>query len=669
MEKLRKLHLQTEDLTNENVEKLGALFPELLTEVEKDGKLIKTIDVEKLKEVVGDYADKDSEVYELTWAGKQNARRIATEPTNNTLRPVISDSEDFENTENLYIEGDNLEVLKILRKSYSSKIKCIYIDPPYNTRKDFVYKDNFTRSKQDEDIDSGAVDEDGNRMKINNGTDGKYHSNWLNMIYPRLQLAHKLLKKDGVIFISIGEDEIANLTNLCNEIFGESNRVGIISRMMKSGGNKGQYFSPNIDYILVYAKNIFDLKYFREPISEETANKSYTNIETEGIRKGEKYSIKGLCQPGLDIRPNQRYWLQCPDGTFIIPKGVSFPSKISEGEKIIPKDDDNVWKWIYERYEKEKANNNIIFKPSSTATALVDEKGNVAKWNVFNKIWLNDRLEVGRVPVNFISKWENRLSSSELKKLNIPFDFAKPSELIKYFLILVDKSEDAIVLDFFSGSATTAHAVMQLNAEDNGNRKFIMVQLDEKTDEDSEAYKAGYKNICEIGKERIRRAAKKIKEDNKDKDLSNVDFGFKVFKLGNSIYKDTLLHPGKITQENLEDFAESIKTGTSEEDVLYSVLLGMGIPLSAKVEIKTIQNKKVFVVADGLLITCFDKNIDLNLIKELAKIETTVKGLKPKFVFKESSIKNDSEMMGIMDYLRSQIFKTTAEMKDYVRVI
>ncbi|MBN1971504.1 MAG: site-specific DNA-methyltransferase [Candidatus Delongbacteria bacterium] len=658
-----KLNMKTKDLTQENINKLTSLFPELLTEVEKDGKKIKTINVEKLRKIVGDYSDVENEVYELTWAGKNMSRHKIVMPISKTLRPVPEESVDFENTQNLFIEGDNFEVLKILQESYLNKIKMIYIDPPYNTGNDFIYKDDFSKSKEEYDEEVGAVDEDGNKLFRNTATNGRFHSDWLSMMYERLVIARDLLRDDGVIFISIDDNEVANLRKLCDDIFGELNHVGIISRLMKSGGNKGQFFSPNIEYILVYAKSISDCEYFREPISKETADKSYNNIETEGENKGERYSIKGLCQPGLDIRPNQRYWIKCPDGSYVIPKGVSFPSKISEGEKITPKDEDSVWKWTFERYKKEKENNNIIFKPSNTATALVDEKGNIAKWNVFNKIWLKDRLEAGRVPVNFISKWENRHSSSELKKLKIPFDFAKPSELIKYLIILVGKSEDDIILDFFSGSSTTAHAVMQLNAEDGGKRKFIMVQLPEETGEDSDAYKKGFKTIADIGKERIRKVAKNIQQEVKEKskqkklneepiDFSNLDLGFRVFKVDSTNMKDVYYNPSAIDQRTLGNFKSNIKDDRTDKDLLYQVLLELAIPISAKVNEEKINNKAVYKVNGNFMVACFDDKVDLETVKKIAEMEPL------RIVFKDSSFKDDAAKVNCDEYLKNKLPNT-----------
>ena len=510
---VEKMRMESVDMTAKNIDKIAELFPNCITEAkDENGKLKKVVNFEMLRQMLSGEVLEGDEAYEFTWVGKKAAIVEANKPIRKTLRPCPEESVNWDSTENLYIEGDNLEVLKLLQESYLGKVKMIYIDPPYNTGNDFVYADDFKLSQEEWSVESGVWSEDGNRLFKNTDSNGRFHSDWCSMIYSRLLLARNMLSDDGVIFISIGQAEEYNLTKISNEIYGEQNQVGIISRMMKSGGNKGQYFSPNMEYILVYAKDITCLEYFREPLSEDII-KSYNHKETNGKREGELFAIKGLCQPGLGIRPNQRYWVEAPDGTFLIPRGKNFPEKVSEGEKIIPTDEDTCWKWTYERYAEEKKKGNIYFNKSTSATALVDEKGDVAKWNVFNKIWLSDRELEGRVPVDIITKWENRISSKELKKLGIPFDFAKPTELIKYLISIVRKNNKAIIMDFFSGSATTAHAVMQLNAEDGGNRKYIMVQLPEPCGEKSEAYKAGYKNICEIGKERIRRAGKKILDE------------------------------------------------------------------------------------------------------------------------------------------------------------
>ncbi len=666
MEKLKKLNLKTEDLTNENVEKLSSLFPDILTEkqieVQDNGKtikkLIKTIDVEKLKELVGDFAEKDSEIYQLTWAGKQNARRVATESTTNTLRPVIADSVDFENTENLYIEGDNLEVLKILRKSYTNSIKAIYIDPPYNTRKDFVYKDNFTRSKQEEDVESGAVDEDGNILisnkrfddgmtKPNNGNDGKYHSNWLNMIYPRLQLAYKLLKKDGVIFISIDDHEVDNLKKVCDEIFGENNFIAQLVWENKEGGGSSdsKFFRIKHEYILAYTKSL-ELSELKGELKKEDSAYAYSD---EFVEERGRYKLIKLNSFSIQYSKSLDYEIELPNGEKVNP---------SENGKR------GCWRWSETQYKWGLKNKFIEFKENTDGRLWIytkqyfklDHKGNPITRSVPYR--------------GVISKYSSTQATKQMEKIfgKKMFDYSKPYDLIQ-FLTNLASSKDDIVLDFFSGSATTAHAVMQLNANDNGNRKFIMVQLPEELKEDSESFKAGYKNICEIGEERIRRAAKKIKEENKDKDLSNVDFGFKVFKLDSSNMKDTYYTPGMIDQKTLINFKDSIKEGRNEEDLIYQVLLDMGIPISANIEIKTIQNKKIFVVNDGWLVGCFDNDIDLELVKELAGIKSDINGLKTKFVFRESSFKNDSAMINAMEYLKTKIFKTDAELKSNVKVI
>lgn len=652
--------METKDMTQQNIEKIGALFPNVLTEIkDENGKLKKGINFELLKQELSKDVVDGEECYDFTWVGKKAAIVESNTPIRKTLRPCIEESKDWENTENLYIEGNNIEVLKLIQESYLNSIKIIYIDPPYNTGNDFIYKDKFVTSEEDYDELVGLYDEDENILFRNTETNGRFHSDWCSMMYPCLKLSQSILREDGVIFISIGQAEHYNLIKICNEIYGEANCVGIISRMMKSGGNKGQYFSPNIDYILVYAKNITELKYFREAISEELADKSYTNVETEGDKKGERYSIKGLCQPGLSIRPNQRYWLQCPDGSYVIPKGITLPSVISEGEKVNPIDGDSVWKWTYDRYKKEKEKNNIIFKPSNTATALVDENGNISKWNVFNKIWLSDRMEDGRVPVDFISKWENRLSSQELKQLDIPFDFAKPSGLIKYLLSIVDDSKNEIILDFFSGSSTTAHAVMQLNSEDEGNRKFIMVQLPEKIEEEkNKLNKSKYSTISDIGKERIRRAGEKIKaeivQSNKrlliGDELKKIpDIGFRVLKVDSTNMKDVFYSANAYSQSMMSELEYNIKEDRTDLDLLYGVMLDWGLKLSLSHKIEEIEGAKVHVVDEGSLIACFEHKVSENVIREIANRQPL------RVVFRDSSFENSPDKINV-----AEIFKLLA---------
>ena len=633
-----KLKMQTANKADENFKKLAAMFPNAVTEtIDENGEVVRAIDKDVLmQEISCKVVDGNEERYQFTWPDKKKSVLLANAPINKTLRPCREESVDFDNTENLYIEGDNLEVLKLLQETYLGKIKIIYIDPPYNTGSDaFIYNDSYTMDEDEFLSVGGYYDEDGNQIvdtKNNNEANGRFHTDWLNMIYPRLKLAKDLISDDGVIFISIGQAENHNLIKCCDDIFNEANRVGIISRMMKSGGNKGMYFSPNMEYVLVYAKNIKSLGYFREPISDELIAKVYNQVETSGERAGQKYRTMGLYQAGLDARPNQRYWIQCPDGSFAIPQGKTFPSEKFTGSRVLPQDGDGVWRWSADRLLQELKSNNILFKQTNTSS-LVDENGNQSKWNIYTKIWLSDRLDEGRVPVDLITKWENRISSQELKNLDIPFDFAKPTELIKYLVSLVDKNEDAYVLDFFSGSATTAHAVMKANAENVSHIKLIMIQLPEATGSDTNAFKQGYKTICEIGKERIRRAAKKIAEENPQ---AQFDGGFRVLKCDSSNMKEVYYNPAEYEPSLFSRLEDNIKEDRTPEDLLFQVMLDLGVLLSSKIEETTIAGKKVFNVEDNYLIACFDDNVTEEVITEIAKQKPYY------FVMRDSSMANDS---------------------------
>ena len=634
--------LGEETVEKTNTELFLSLVSQYFPEAIKDGE----VDFTALKEEMGEFPQVSSEHYEFTWAGKQAAKKEAqADLFGRTLKYKPQDSLNPDTTENLYIEGDNLEALKLLRRNYHGKIKVIYIDPPYNTGNDsFIYNDNRKSSVQEIGELSKDIT-DGVKLQKNLKDSAQFHTNWLNMMFPLLKISKEILSDDGVIFISIGQDEAYNLIKICNEIFGNYNKVGVVSRLMKSGGNKGQYFSPNIEYVLVYAKNIYELGYFREPLSEDII-KTYNHQENNGERKGEMFTIKGLCQPGLGIRPNQRYWIQAPDGSYLIPKGVSFPSNVKKKKKILPTDEDTCWKWTYDRYKEEKKKGNIYFHKSTSATALVDESGNVAKWNVFNKIWLSDREAEGRVPVDLITKWENRISSAELKKMDIPFDFAKPTELIEYLINLVDKNDNAVILDFFSGSATTAHSVMALNANDNKNRKFIMVQIPELCDEKSEAFKSGYKNICEIGKERIRRAAKKIHKDNPD---AQFDDGFKVFEVSDTNIKWNTVDDNEVL--TLADMDNSISDkdridfnkGFTDIDVVYEVMLRQfNIPLSTPIEKLSSVSDRTYIFAEAVVV-CLEPDIDEKLIERLAAIEPTP----AKYVLRDSAFNDDIELKDV----------------------
>lgn len=643
---MEKMRMESTDMTKQNVDKIETLFPNCITEALDEEKSTpekkvykKVVNFEVLRQMLSKDALAGDESYDFTWVGKKASIAEANRPIRKTLRPCKSESVDWDKTENVYIEGDNLEVLKVLQESYLNSVKIIYIDPPYNTGNDFIYRDNFTQSEEEYDDEIGIFDDDGNKLFRNTDSNGRFHSDWCSMMYSRLLLARNLLTDDGVIFISIGQAEEYNLTKICNEIFGEQNQVGVISRMMKSGGNKGQYFSPNMEFVLVYAKDITCLGFFREPLSDDII-KTYNHEETEGDRKGEMFTIKGLCQPGLGIRPNQRYWIEAPDGTFLIPRGKNFPKQVCEGEKILPTDEDTCWKWTYDRYAEEKKKGNIFFHRSTSATALVDENGETAKWNVFNKIWLSDRESEGRVPVDLITKWENRISSKELKDLGIPFDFAKPTELIKYLLSLVQKNKDAVVMDFFSGSATTAHAVMQMNAEDGGHRRYIMIQLPEKNEEGSDAFKSGFKTICDIGKERIRRAAKKINSEN------GVDTGFRVFKIDDSNMKDVYYAAGEYSQSLLSMLESNVKEDRDSLDLLYGCVLEWGLPLNLKYKNTEIDGHMIHIYDEGSLVACFDDDITDDVITAIAKMQPL------RAVFKDSSFKNSPQKINLEERIK-----------------
>lgn len=416
------------------------------------------------------------------------------------------------------------------------------------------------------------------------------------------------------------------------------------SRLMKSGGGKGKNISPNMDYILTYSKNIQMINKFIAPISDKLLKSYYNKVEKHGINLGRTYAEERIFVSGLDVRPNQRYWIKCPDGSFVIPSGSTFPDRILHGEKITPVDGDGVWKWTVDTFNKELELGNISFKETSSSP-LIDENRKQSKYNLYNKLWLDDK--EGSIPGNYIGNFENRVSALELSKLKIPFSFAKPVGLIKYLVSICNFDDDSLILDFFSGSATTAHAVMQLNAEDGGNRKFIMVQLPELTDVTSEAYKAGYKNICEIGKERIRRAGEQIKQDLIDKknkagllddnivDPETFDNGFKVFKLEstNIIPWDGTI---KFDEDTIFSQTEVIKEDRTSLDVLYEIMLKYGVFDKPVEEIK-VNGKTMYSIAKGYLIVCLDNNIILEDVKEIGK-------LKPRnVIFKESGFRNDND--------------------------
>lgn len=625
---MEKLDMHTPNIADKNFEMLSKMFPNAITEtINENGEVVRAIDADVLRQEIScTVVEGKDERYQFNWPDKKKTVLSSNASISDTLRPCHEESVDFENTQNLYIEGDNLDVMKILQETYLEKIRVIYIDPPYNTGNDFVYKDNFVEDIEEYILHSGDFDEEGNRLVQNTDNNGRFHTDWLNMMYSRLRIARNLLSENGIIFVSIGQAEIHNMINIMNEVYGEQNHISTISRVMKSGGAKGRFFSPNMEYVLVYCKDINLAGCFREPISEEIINKLYTSIETEGERKGEKYRPFGLYQSSLDARPSQRYYIECPDGELVIPPGETMPLDAVDAAMVKPNDTDGCWRWSRDRYIEERLKGNIAFKESKGV--LINSKGEPSKWNIYTKIWLSDRQDDGMVPVDLINKWENRQATKELGALEIPFDFAKPVDLIKYLISLVEDTREDIILDFFSGSATTAQAVMQLNEEDNGQRKYIMIQWPEETNDKSEAKAKGYSNICEIGKERIRRAGKNYSD--------KIDKGFRVLKMATSNMKDVYYNPAA-TQQTLMDFlSDNIKEDRTPEDLLFQVMLDLGVLLSSKIEETEIAGKKVFSVADDFLIACFDTNVTEETVKAIA-------AKKPYYaVFRDSSMASDS---------------------------
>jgi len=610
-----KLDLRSHNIAEDKKHDLLQLFPEIKTEGGK-------IDFDRLKLALGETVDVGRERYGMNWPGKADCFKTIQQPSMGTLLPCKEESVDFDTTENLIIEGDNLEVLKLLQKSYIGKIKMIYIDPPYNTGNDFIYPDNYTESLQTYLEYTGQVDGEGKKFNTNTETDGRFHSKWMNMMYPRLYLARNLLRNDGVVFISIGDDEFDNLKKLCDEIFGAENNIMTFSRMMKSGGAKGRFYTPSIDYIVVYAKSIIDTIEFRGCLNEEQIERFYNKVEIAGDRKNERYGEDRIYKASLEPRPNQRYFILCPDGSYAIPPGISFPEKVAEGEKVIPKAQDGVWKWIYSKYSTEKIKGNIVFKNTNTS-ALVNEKGEKSPWNIYNKLWLTEQQEKGLVPSNFIEEFENRQSSAELKELSISFDYAKPSGLIKYLISISTSGSDDLILDFFAGSGTTAHAVLDLNKQNGDNRKFILVQLPETTTD-----REDFKTIADITKARVHRVIKKIETENEgnlslnNNNENKPDLGFKVFKLAESNFKtwNSDVPSGDVAalEKQLSLHIEHIRQGRNQEDILYEILLKSGFPLSIKIENVSLAGKTVYSVAEGNMLICLERNLTFELIKAIA---------------------------------------------------
>ena len=632
---------QTTDGAEMNLEALYQLFPSCFTEA-KDAitsKMRRVVDWGKLRSLLGEYVeDGEPERYDFTWVGKRAAQREAATPCRKTLRPCKEESVAWDSTQNLYIEGDNLEVLKLLQNSYMGKVKMIYIDPPYNTGNDFVYHDVFHRTQKEEDEAAGVINEEGLRMVKNTESNGKFHSDWCSMIYSRLMVSRSLLTEDGVIFISIDDNEIRNLKNICDEVFGESNFLTCVTRgtgTPTGGGFDG--LVNELDYILIYSKNIA-----RATINGLEMSESDSTIYDQEDQYG-RYLIRPLRRTGgedrREDRPTMYYGVKAPDGTVVFPKG--------------PTGYDSRWICGEAKYNELEANHLIEWKKT--------ERNGTSKWNVYQKFYLEGR---SKAPGNLWTDVEgNKKATRDIRNLFDTlkvFDFPKPVGVLQK-AIKIGTDEDAIILDFFSGSATTAHAIFQLNALEQSKRTFILVQWPEETPAGSEAAKAGYKNICEIGKERIRRAGKKIKEEHPE--AKDLDIGFRVLKCDESNYKNVAFAPKDYKQEELDAFENNIKEERTGLDLLFDCMMRWGLELSLPYTEQKVDKCTIYDVDEGNLVACFDGNVTEAVIDAIAKANPV------RVVFRDSSFTEAAQKMNLFELFKQKCNWTDQEVKNNVRVI
>lgn len=624
-----KLNMQTTNIVDENIKRIGELFPNCLTErLNNEGKPEVAIDFDQLRqELSKDIVEGPEERYQFTWPDKRNAIRLANAPTTDTLRPCREESVDFDNTQNLYIEGDNLEVLKLLRENYLGKVKMIYIDPPYNTGNDFVYNDDFAQSAGEYVHNSGQEDEEGNRLVTNTESNGRFHTDWLNMIYPRLKVAKDLLSEDGVIFISIDDNEVDNLRKISGEVFGESNFMAHIIHKNNSMKNQSKYIGVSTEYVLVYSKDLSGLSksqpYWRaNKKGAADVNAMFIKLKDKGL------SLEEIRENIADMYSRPKYahlsrWNKVDNkGVFKDadlsrsngPKDYTIINPFTGKPCVIPSRGWGKSKVELERLQKEDL---IWYGDEKTPPGMKSYLGDDSE-SVFDNFVFADTASD--------KKLIERLFG------HLVFEFPKSMDMMKQLISLCTDEGD-LILDFFSGSATTAHALMELNAEESKKRKFILIQLQEKTDEKSEAYKAGYKNICEIGKERIRRAGKKIKEES-PLTTKDLDTGFRVLKLDSSNMEDVYYTPEDFDERSL--FEDNIKPGRTDEDLLFQAMIELGIELSAKIEKKEIAGKTVWNVSDGYLLACFDENVNETTITQIAKQHPYY------FVMRDKSLANDN---------------------------
>ena len=626
-----RMKMETANIVSKNIEAICKLFPNCISESINDaGEVERSVNFELLRQMLSEQETEGSEIYEFTWVGKKKAVIEANKPIRKTLRPVIEDSVNWDTTENVYIEGDNLDALKLLQESYLKRIKFIYIDPPYNTGSDFIYRDNFHQSANDYEDETGVIDDEGNRLFRNTDSNGRFHSDWCSMIYSRLMLARNLLRDDGVIFISIDDNELDNLKKICDEIFGASNFVANMIWQSTAGSNTGTDIVTVTENILIYTRKRSGFT-FDGMLSD---GGSYSLSDEYEAERG-KYALDKLDRRRVAGHYSEalNYGIEMPDGTMRFPGGGT--KKSTEG-----------WNYLWSKTKVQWGIEN----------GFIEFKKNNGQWNVYNKRYANIDNEGN--PVERTIPFRNLITSdqcntaqgtAELRGLFgfRPFDFPKPSGLIKQLLLTaVRKDEEAIVLDFFSGSASTAQAVMQLNSEDNGNRKFILVQLPEETAEGSEVRENGYINICEVGKDRIRKAGKQIVSETSG---NVVDIGFRVFRIDDSNMNDVYYAAGDYTQGLLTMLESNVKTDRNDLDLLFGCLLEWGLPLSMPYKSENIEGCRVHTYNEGDLIACFDENIPDSVVKEIAKRQPL------RAVFRDSSFSGSPAKINV-----GEIFKILA---------
>ena len=631
--KPNKLELSSVDGTQLNLETLYQIAPSCFTEVKDDktGELRRVVNFTALRQLLGDNAVEDTdEMYQFTWPGKQEARREAAHPTTKTLRPVVEDSVDWDNTQNLYIEGDNLEVLKLLQKSYMGKVKMIYIDPPYNTGNDFVYDDGFAVSKDDYDLFAGNVDELGNRYRKNTETNGRFHSDWCSMIYSRLMVARSLLTEDGVIFISIDDNEQRNLKNICDEIFGSSNFIAqLIWERAYSPKNDAKYISNSHDYVLMYALDLEKFTIGRLPRTEE-ANARYSNPDNDprGVWKASDMSVK-------------TYTSSC-DYKITTPSG-----------KIVEPPAGRCWRLSAKAFAERLHDNRIWFGPNGDSTPSI-------------KRFLSELKYEGMAPTSILFYKEVGHSQEGAKEVvslfgnKGVFDGPKPVRLLERLIILANLKSDSIVLDFFSGSATTAHALMKMNSNKNFQCKFILVQLPEEVNDTKKEQE--YKNICEIGKERIRRAGKKIKEES-PLTTQNLDTGFRVFRLADSNFEEVKKAPSEYDQSQLDLFLNNVKSDRTDLDLLFGAMLSWGVQLSLPMTSEEVDGKMIYSVNDGDLVACFADDITENIVKAMADKQPL------RVLFRDSCFGRDDTKINVFETLKQLLDWSEEEAMKNIKVI